>query len=49
MNFDKALNILWLSRNYIEDDLKRLYKRLITKYHSNLFEKKLNEKKEVVK
>ena len=46
MNFDKALNILWLSRNYIEDDLKRL----ITKYHSNLFEKKTNnEKKEVIK
>ena len=46
MNLEKALSILGLSRTYTEEDLKRTYRKLIAKYHPDLYESKSeNEKK----
>ena len=47
MNLDKALQILGLTRNFTEQELKKAYRTLITKYHPDKFETKSErEKKE---
>lgn len=45
MNFDKALSILGLSRNYNEEDLKKAYRRLMAQYHPDLYENKSEKEK----
>lgn len=47
MNLDKALQILGLTRNFTEQELKKAYRTLITKYHPDRYEtKSQREKKE---
>lgn len=47
MNFNKALSILGLTRNYTEEDLKKTYRKLITKYHPDLYENKSEQEKKM--
>lgn len=47
MNFDKALNILGLTKNYTEEDLKKAYRRLMTKYHPDKWEGKTEAEKKM--
>lgn len=43
MNLNKALQILGLSKNFTEEDLKKQYRKLISKYHPDLFATKSEE------
>ena len=45
MRIDEALKILGLNRNYREEDIKRTYRKLITKYHPDKFETKSTKEK----
>lgn len=49
MDFNKAIKILGLSSNFTEDELKKTYRSLITKYHPDKYESKTEkERKEAV-
>lgn len=59
MNLDEALRLLYLNRNYTEEDLKRQYRKLVLEYHPDkhddkdkiVYEEKtklLNQAKEVL-
>ena len=45
MNLDKALQTLGLKRNFTEQELKKAYRQLITKYHPDKFESKSEREK----
>lgn len=47
MNFNKALSILGLTSNYTEEELKKNYRQLVSKYHPDLYQNK--SKKEIEK